>query len=181
MDRADPCGPGVGLDGRGPDDPAGGVGGGGGPPGGRVPDPFGGYSVLDFRSYPLGGTETYAKRSVLWIPADPDYPGHDGRLGQLTIKLQRARGYGRVVEVGTYIVSPDTPEPKDYGCPAFWLYKVADDADDESANAEPYRAVVGPYLQRCGCMAGRCGLACKHADAIWMLMEQGDIPDRSPL
>ena len=136
-------------------------------------------AILDAYTDVLPPTKTYSRRSFCWIPADPESPEADGRIGNLTIKLQHSKsGVRRNVECDTYAVERDTPEPGDNGGTAFWLMNMTDpDAE------EPYRCVVGGMNPKCGCTAGKCKvppdegatLGCKHRDAIEHLIEGGYI------
>lgn len=135
-------------------------------------------AVLDAYSEVLGPTRTYARRSFVWIPADPNYPEADGRLGNLTIKVQHSKsGVRRAVECDTYLVERDTPEPGDECGQAFWLANVTDpDAE------EPYRCVIGGLKPKCGCRAGKCRVpaddhtsGCKHRDTLEHLINEGII------
>ncbi len=131
-------------------------------------DRYAGYLPLDARRYDLRPGLTHRLRTILWVPADPAYPKWDGRLGQLTVKLQQAAaGWRRVLDVNTYVVSPDTPEPGDEGGRAFWLDNVT------TGDGELRRAVVGDRVEKCTCDAGRAKLACKHVDSLHKLIEEG--------
>lgn len=126
-------------------------------------------SELDFLAYTadsFGPTKTYARREFCWIPVKEHGP--DNLLGRLVIKLQHAKsGVHRNVEVDSYLVEQDTPEPGDHGGRAFWVHNQTD------PRAEVYRCVVGGLTPHCGCKAGRCGVpadegtaGCKHRDAL---------------
>jgi hypothetical protein len=134
-------------------------------------------AVLDAYSEVLTPTRTYQRRSFVWIPADPDYPEADGRLGNLSIKVQpSARKLGAKVECDTYFVERDTPEPGDELGAAFWLINMTDPQQEA-----PYRCIIGGLKPKCGCKAGQCKvpadegatLGCKHQDALAYLIENG--------
>lgn len=135
-------------------------------------------SVLDAYTTDLPATKTYGRRSICWIPA---YPNPQGFLGQLIIKLQHSKsGVGRNVEVDTYSVEADTPEPGDNGGSAFWLSNLSDPAAEE-----PYRVVLGGLNAKtsCKCTAGKCRVpgepdvteGCKHRDSLGLLIAEGFI------
>jgi len=142
-------------------------------------------AVLDAFSEVLPPTRTYARRSFVWIPVDPKRPEPDGRLGNLSIKVQPSKaGVGRLVECDTYFVERDTPMAGDEGGVAFWLMNVTD-PDSE----EPYRCVIGGLLpSRCTCTAGRCRVpgepnitdGCKHRDSVTYLLDNGIIEGGGP-
>jgi len=134
-------------------------------------------AILDAYSDVLPATRTYARRSFVWIPVDADHPEADGRLGNLSIKVQHSKsGVHRAVECDTYAVERDTPEPGDNLGTAFWLANITDPEAEE-----PYRCVVGGMTPKCGCKAGKCKVpaeegcteGCKHRDAIAHLLGMG--------
>lgn len=135
-------------------------------------------SVLDAYSDTLPPTRTYKRRSFVWIPAVPEYTAKTGLLGNLITKLQHSRsGVNHSVEVDSYMVEADTPEPGDEGGRAFWLVNHTD--PDQT---EPYRCVVGGLKPKCGCKASKCQvrdeegeLCCKHAASLRRLIAQGVI------
>lgn len=139
-----------------------------------------GLSVLDAVTDVLPPTKTYGRRSLCWIPVDPYRPVSDGRLGNLSIKLEHAKsGVRRAVECDTYAVEKDSAEPGDNGGDAFWLVNLTDKEQER-----PYRCVVGGLnaLPRCDCKAGQCRVpgdpeegfyGCKHRCALIYLIENG--------
>jgi hypothetical protein len=124
--------------------------------------------VNDAISDELPPTRTYGRRSFVWIPSD------GGMLGELIIKLQHAKsGVNRNLEVDTYGVEADTPEPGDHGGRAFWFVNLSDPEQER-----PYRCVVGGLTPHCDCKAGKCKVpsddstqGCKHRDALQYLIE----------
>lgn len=136
-------------------------------------------SILDAYTEVLPPTKTYGRRSLCWIPANPQHPEADGRLGNLSIKLEHARtGWGRNVECDTYAIERDTPLPGDNGGAAFWLQNFTDPEQEQ-----PYRCVLGGLnrLSSCTCTAGKCRVpgepdvtdGCKHRDALLHLIQEG--------
>lgn len=117
----------------------------------------------------LPATRTYGRRSFAWLPC---ISGE--MLGELIIKLQHAKtGWGRNLEIDTYAVDLDTPEPGDHGGLAFWLVNLSDETQER-----PYRCVVGGLTPHCDCMAGKCKvrdtdgeLVCKHYCALKYLFD----------
>ncbi len=134
--------------------------------------------ILEAFSDTMPPTRTYKRRSFVFIPAKPEYRERTGLLGNLLTKVQHSRsGCGRAVEVDSYGIERDTPEPGDEGGAAFWLVNHADPNQHE-----PYRCVVGGLKPKCGCKAGKCkvmdedgDLVCKHATALRQLMDAGMI------
>lgn len=133
---------------------------------------------LEMYSDELCPTRTYARRSFTWIPTKPEYRQRTGVLGNLLTKLQHSRaGVNRSVEVDSYGVERDTPEPGDEGGQAFWLVNHTDPQQEQ-----PYRCVVGGLKPKCSCKASKCQvrddageLVCKHFAALTRLIEGGYI------
>lgn len=128
----------------------------------------------------LGPTATYHKRACAWVSngsgtilhtttlpngeqVEQELPG----LGKLTIRVQKAKGYGRACEIDTYAVAET--EPQHPGTRAFMLLNL-----DDPEQREPYLVHVGG-VDTCRCMAGKCRVAsgCKHRDALSKLIEMG--------
>lgn len=135
-------------------------------------------SILDAVRDTLPETRTYHVREFIWIPADEQHPEADGRLGNLTLKLQFRRGTHRKFDLDSYAVELDTaPDPMNNGGAAFWLVNLTDKEQDQ-----PYRCVVGGLKPRCTCKASQCQvrddegeLVCKHYSALKHLTESGYI------
>jgi hypothetical protein len=122
-------------------------------------------SVLDMVTGSLPATATYARRDYVWVPASGGAYA-DGRIGSLTLVLQRSRRPGAKVETDTYGVDEELDRPLPAGVRAFLL---ANDTDPEQPDV--YRCVVGSDAgglvhDRCACRAGEVGKTCKHLDAI---------------
>jgi|SRR6185437_5161651 len=128
-------------------------------------------NILDAYTTELEPTRTYGRRSIVWIPSD------GSMLGELIIKLQHAKsGVGRNIEIDTYGVELDTPEPGDHDGMAFWLVNISNGNSQE----RPYRCVIGGLTPHCDCMAGKCKVpadegtqGCKHRDSLQHLLESG--------
>lgn len=113
-------------------------------------------NVLDTITGELGTTKTYkGGRFFVWTP------GSD--LGHLTIKLQRAAGCGRKIEVDTYAVKEIPIRGLDR---MFLLVNLADAAE--------HQLLIGPNEQ-CTCPAAECKVPepCKHRAAMRHLVESG--------
>jgi len=136
-------------------------------------------SILDAYRDTMPPTRTYALREFIFVPVDPRYPEADGRLGNLTLKLQFRTGprHNYAYCLDSYAIERDTPEPGDDGGQAFWFFNLTDpDAE------QPYRCVVGGLRPpRCNCKAGICRVpgepeitdGCKHRDGIQALLAAG--------
>ena len=151
------------------------------------------HNFLDYVQIELGGTDTYAWRLAGWIPADPDQPGWDGRLGTLIIKQRIAKGSfrKRVIvegdvkrtvhvptqeEVDFYAVEEDVAEPWERPGRTFHVAKVHAQNIDDPADAEVYRVCIGE-TETCKCKAGQTrNPVCKHRDALIALNEMGVLP-----
>lgn len=121
-------------------------------------------SILDAVSDEMEPTRTYARRVWLWVPADTTHPAWDGRLGDLTIQLQRTRRAGCRVEQDTYAVQDEYgPDGREF------LLLNLTDPDQEDV----YR--VHPESQTCSCTAAQCGQICKHRDALSALLARGHL------
>ncbi len=129
-------------------------------------------SVIDFRTGDFGETATYARREFCWIPASKSHPEYDGRLGNLTIKLQMARtGWGRALELDTYAVDEQPPIPGLMGR-VFHLANVTDPESDEV-----YEVVCGPQ-PKCTCKGFKCKAETdKHVDCLTHLIRSGIIDE----
>lgn len=128
--------------------------------------------ILDFVTGELGPTRTYGRRSFVWIPADRSHPTWDGRLGNLTLKMQHARGgVGRRIELDTYAIE-EVPQKPGFPGRVFLLLNLTDESQ-----SDVYETVIGP-ADVCSCTAGRVGhFECKHAAAVRHLIEQGELDD----
>lgn len=105
--------------------------------------------VLDYVTADLPPTRTYGRRSYCWVPADPTHPNWDGRLGNLTIRLQHARsGWGRDIELDTYSVIEQPPSQFVMGRD-FLLLNLTDQEQQDV-----YEVRIGP-VEDCTCIAGR--------------------------
>lgn len=131
---------------------------------------------LDFLAYvadDLPATRTYGRRSYLWVPVYE--VGTDNLLGRLTLKMQHAKsGVHRALEIDTYLIERDSPEPGDDG-PAYWIHNQSD------PKARVYRCVMG-RVPLCDCKAGTCRVpaddctsGCKHRDVLRVLTEAGKL------
>lgn len=123
--------------------------------------------VLSMLTGSLPPTATYCRRSWVWIPGGPD-----GRLGTLTIQLQKGERRGRrtvSVESDSYAIDWDT-EPLTGVMGRAML--LANETDPDAA--EVYKVVCGPRWS-CNCKAALCKLECKHAAAIRAMIEAGGI------
>ena len=132
-------------------------------------------SVIDFRTLMLPPTATYGQRCILFIPADPSSPGFDGRMGNVSIRLQRAKsGVHRVFEIDTYAVEETADHNAPPGSRVFWFVNLTD-----RSQTEPYEVWVGPN-SKCSCKAGKCRVpgdppnteGCKHRDSVIALIEE---------
>ena len=121
----------------------------------------------------LPPTETYSRRAWTWEPAGPDA---DGRLGTLTIELERDRG-GR--EYDEYAVAELDPLPGLMGR-VFRLVNMSETPPLPGfGERTAYEVVVGG-LARCGCPAGQFRAqhgekACKHLAVLALLVGSGVI------
>jgi hypothetical protein len=126
--------------------------------------------VLQMTSGDLPETATYAKRSWCYIPADSG-EHNDGRIGTLTITLQRAARNGRAtptkVESDTYAIEADSEPLTGVIGRAFLLSNLTD-----PEQPDVYRTVIGP---RCSCTC-KAGLVrrdeCKHVAALRDILAQ---------
>jgi len=136
-------------------------------------------NFLDYYAADLPPTRTYGRRSFVFVPADPALT--DGRLGNVTIKMQHAKsGVHRAIELDTYAIEHDPhPEPGDHGGAAYWFTNLTD-----SEQEQPYRCVVGGLTPHCDCQAGKCKVpgeegvteGCKHRDVLLALIDAEQIP-----
>lgn len=129
-------------------------------------------AVLDLITGELAPTATYAKRSFVFTPVDPEYPEPDGRLGNLTLKLQAAKGgTGRKIDLDTYAIEESDNHNAAPGNRVFWFINLTD-----KAQVEPYETTVGPN-HKCTCKAGKCKVesGCKHVAAMTALIEEGAV------
>lgn len=123
--------------------------------------------VLDMLCLDLPPTATYARRMAVWLPADPSEG--DGRLGSLTVVLQRSRKAGAVVESDTYAVVADSPPLNQMG----EAYLLLNETDPDQPDV--YKVVAGGPQPSCTCKAGLCRLPCKHKDAIRAVIDAGGL------
>jgi len=148
------------------------------PPAGPILD------VLAFTTGEMPPTASYGRRSWCFIPVRADAERFDGRIGNVTLKMQKARGgVGRRIDVDTYAVEFDPNlEPNEHGL-AFWFSNLTDPAQEQ-----PYRVVVGGKSGRCTCTAGQCRVpatpdvseGCKHRDFLLAALAEGVFDDVMP-
>lgn len=123
--------------------------------------------VLSMISGDLPPTATYCRRSWVWIPGGPG-----GRIGTLTVQLQRGERRGRrtvSIESDSYAVVEDSA-PLNHRGAAFLLLNESDPAADEV-----YQVVMRPEW-RCNCKAGLCRVpACKHRESLAAVIEAGGL------
>ena len=127
--------------------------------------------VLDMTQGVLEPTATSARREWIWIPAAPGVYD-DGRIGSLTILLQKGRGGHCRPEVDTYGVDEDLAAARPAGCRVFLLRNDTDDSQPDV-----YACVVGmdhrgEIHQRCTCRAAEMGKACKHTATLLAMLEE---------
>jgi hypothetical protein len=122
-------------------------------------------SVLDYRCGELLPTASYARRSWCWIPANREHPEWDRRLGNLTLKVQHASGYGAKCDLDTYAIEELDPI---FGIGRVFLLVNLTDLEQ----SQPYQVTIGDY-ELCTCQSGKCKQDCKHSAAIVELIESG--------
>lgn len=133
--------------------------------------------VLNYQAGEMPPTATYSSRRWCFVPVKLGAERFDNRVGNVSIRLQKARGVRRVVEQDTYAVEYDpNPEPGEVGL-AFWFTNL--DPEHET----PYRVVVAPggKAGRCTCKAGQCKAPSdKHVDALVAMIADGALDDYVP-
>ena len=135
-------------------------------------------SVLDMMTGELPPTATYQRRDWVWIPASPG-DHEDGRLGTLTIVLQRSRRAGAKQDSDTYAVEADT-EPLNQMGKAYLLCNLTD-----PDQPDVYKVTLAPHPSgdACSCKAGSVDLGrkrkatgelcCKHKCALRAMIAEG--------
>ena len=106
----------------------------------------------------LEPTPAYAHREFAWVPT---VVGE----GVLTIRLRRTEGSAEEADV--YAVRRQVPPEE--GVSEFLLLNVTDPEQPDI-----YKVQFGPRGNTCNCKAGRCGLECKHRDAVQQILTPED-------
>ncbi len=127
-------------------------------------------AALEMTTGELGATKTYTSRRFVWVP----HKWHvDGRLGTLTLVLQRGKRGRGTDDIDSYGVQ-ETGERYPAGVRGFYL---KNDTDPEQEDV--YECVVGSIdnglvIDRCTCKAAKCKIDnCKHRDFFNHAIEEG--------
>lgn len=106
----------------------------------------------------LEPTPAYAVREFAWVPT---VVGE----GVLTIRLRRTEGAQEEADV--YAVQRQVPPEE--GVSEYLLLNVTDPEQPDC-----YRVQLGPRGDTCTCKAAKCGLTCKHRDAVRHILTPED-------